>query len=353
MGSRPTCRVPAGCFCDGVHSVFVVVFLWWCGGVFVAVWCSFGGVFVVVFVVFSWWCFCGVLVVLFLWCLWDVFWAVLGCLTRPLSLPITLCRELQRLPQSSRGAQQQPKTKRHTRYLFEPELNCNFWASRAGSLSGPYYGTQPQMYFFFFNRVTGIPTIDHIAYKQLSRSNAWMRGGWLLIWSRILFFRKAAGTLPGYSIDAGGWQEPKLLSRAGWGRWSGCGTQCRAAPLPPLPTGSFYESVVFEETFLMTALLTPWFLKCFLQVPFLVEKKKLVHWMREKRKMLRELQGFCGPCMAMPLELYWKAQYLGVPAGVKILEDREKYAPTALEKATEDWLNKCQKKRPLLLASYS
>ena len=37
----------------------VVVFLWWCGGVFVVVflwWCFCGGVFVVVFL---WWCFCG------------------------------------------------------------------------------------------------------------------------------------------------------------------------------------------------------------------------------------------------------------------------------------------------------
>jgi len=56
-------------FLRGVFVMVCTVFLWWCGGVFVAVWCSFGGV----FVVFSWWCFCGVLVVLFLWCLWDVF----------------------------------------------------------------------------------------------------------------------------------------------------------------------------------------------------------------------------------------------------------------------------------------
>ena len=38
-----------------------------------------------------------------------------------------------------------------------------------------------------------------------------------------------------------------------------------------------FEFVVFEETFLMTALLTPWFLKCSLQVPFLAEKKRLEH----------------------------------------------------------------------------
>ena len=40
-------------FCGG--GVLAVVFLWWCGGVFVAVWWC-GGVFVVVFL---WWCFCG------------------------------------------------------------------------------------------------------------------------------------------------------------------------------------------------------------------------------------------------------------------------------------------------------
>ena len=35
-------------FCGG--GVLAVVFLWWCGGVFVAVWwCG----------VFLWWCFCG------------------------------------------------------------------------------------------------------------------------------------------------------------------------------------------------------------------------------------------------------------------------------------------------------
>ena len=34
---------------------------------------------------------------------------------------------------------------------------------------------------------------------------------------------------------------------------------------------------------------------------------------------------------------------LGRAGRDQILEDREKYAPTALEKATEDWLNKCQK----------
>ena len=41
-----------------------MVFLWWCGGVFVVVWrCFYGGV-----VVFLWWCFCGgVFVVVFLW----------------------------------------------------------------------------------------------------------------------------------------------------------------------------------------------------------------------------------------------------------------------------------------------
>ena len=38
-------------FCGG--GVLAVVFLWWCGGVFVAVWWC-GGV-----VVFLWWCFCG------------------------------------------------------------------------------------------------------------------------------------------------------------------------------------------------------------------------------------------------------------------------------------------------------
>ena len=44
---------------------------------------------------------------------------------------------------------------------------------------------------------------------------------------------------------------------------------------------------------------------------------------------------------------------LGRAGRDQILEDREKYAPTALEKATEDWLNKCQKERPLLPTSYS
>ena len=56
-----------------------MVFLWWCGGVFVVVWwCFCGGVCVVVFlwrcrggvfvVAFLWWRFCGgVLVVVFLW----------------------------------------------------------------------------------------------------------------------------------------------------------------------------------------------------------------------------------------------------------------------------------------------
>ena len=42
-----------------------MVFLWWCGGVFVVVfsYCLCGGVFVVVFL---WWCFCGdVLAVVF------------------------------------------------------------------------------------------------------------------------------------------------------------------------------------------------------------------------------------------------------------------------------------------------
>ena len=42
------------CFCG---RVFVVVFLWWCGGVFFG-----GGV-----VVFLWWCSCGVFVVVW-WC---------------------------------------------------------------------------------------------------------------------------------------------------------------------------------------------------------------------------------------------------------------------------------------------
>ena len=45
-----------GCFYGGVvefcgGGVLAVVFLWWCGGVFVAVWWC-GGVFVVVFL---WW----------------------------------------------------------------------------------------------------------------------------------------------------------------------------------------------------------------------------------------------------------------------------------------------------------
>ena len=53
------------------RCVCVVVFLWWCfcGGVFVVVflwWCFCAGVFVLVFL---WWCFCGgVFVVVFLWC---------------------------------------------------------------------------------------------------------------------------------------------------------------------------------------------------------------------------------------------------------------------------------------------
>ena len=78
------------CFCGGVAVFFAVVFfavvfLWWCGGVFVVVWRCFcggvlvffavvcwcfsrwcGGVFVVVWrcfcggvAVFLWWCFCG------------------------------------------------------------------------------------------------------------------------------------------------------------------------------------------------------------------------------------------------------------------------------------------------------
>ena len=58
-------------------SFRVVVFLWWCGGVFVVVcggvfvvvfvwWCLCGGICVVVFVR---WCFCGgVCVLVFLWC---------------------------------------------------------------------------------------------------------------------------------------------------------------------------------------------------------------------------------------------------------------------------------------------
>ena len=35
-----------------------MVFLWWCGGVFVVAWWCFCGVLVVVFL-FLWWCFCG------------------------------------------------------------------------------------------------------------------------------------------------------------------------------------------------------------------------------------------------------------------------------------------------------
>ena len=61
-----------------------MVFLWWCGGVFVLfLWWCFCGVLVVVFVmvflcfcgggvfvVFLGWCFCGGVVV-FLWCSWG------------------------------------------------------------------------------------------------------------------------------------------------------------------------------------------------------------------------------------------------------------------------------------------
>ena len=50
-------------WCGGVFCGGVAVFLWWCGGVFVVVWwCFCGGV-----VVFLWWCFCGVFVVVW-WC---------------------------------------------------------------------------------------------------------------------------------------------------------------------------------------------------------------------------------------------------------------------------------------------
>ena len=64
-------------WCGGV---FAVVFLWWCGDVFFVVvgWC-----FCVVVVLFLWWCFCGGFAVVFLWwwfCggvvvfLWWCFW---------------------------------------------------------------------------------------------------------------------------------------------------------------------------------------------------------------------------------------------------------------------------------------
>ena len=74
------------CFCGGV-----VVFLCWCGSVFVEVflwWCSCGGVFVLVWwcfcvgvVMFLWWCFCGgVLVVVFLWwCFCGGVFGVVSC----------------------------------------------------------------------------------------------------------------------------------------------------------------------------------------------------------------------------------------------------------------------------------
>ena len=76
------------CFCGGVvvflwwcggvlvvvfcGCVLVVVFLWWCGGVFVVVgWCFWGFVVVfcgcVVVVVFLWWCVCGGVFVVVLW----------------------------------------------------------------------------------------------------------------------------------------------------------------------------------------------------------------------------------------------------------------------------------------------
>ena len=69
-------------WCGGV---FVVVFLWWCflwlcfcGGAFVVFvwWCFCGGVFAGCFcggvVVFLWWCFCGGVVVFLWWCLYFV-----------------------------------------------------------------------------------------------------------------------------------------------------------------------------------------------------------------------------------------------------------------------------------------
>ena len=50
------------CFCDGVFVVVFVVFLWWCGAVFVVVFlCFCGGVFV-----FLWWYFCAFVVMFFL-----------------------------------------------------------------------------------------------------------------------------------------------------------------------------------------------------------------------------------------------------------------------------------------------
>ena len=56
------------CFCGG--GVLAVVFLWWCGGVFVAVWwCGgvfCGGVFVVMFL-----CWCGVVFVAVFFCFWG------------------------------------------------------------------------------------------------------------------------------------------------------------------------------------------------------------------------------------------------------------------------------------------
>ena len=51
----------AGVWCVVVVVVLAVVFLWWCGGVFVGVWWCFCGIFVVVFL-----CFCGGVFVCFL-----------------------------------------------------------------------------------------------------------------------------------------------------------------------------------------------------------------------------------------------------------------------------------------------